>query len=49
MSFQQNAVRKWVSVAGFDFPEREWLLSDYDTWERNPHYTGKMMFTMRKL
>jgi hypothetical protein len=42
MNFQQDAVREWASITGFHFPEREWLLSDYDTWERNPHYTGKL-------
>lgn len=21
-------------------PDRQWLLTDYDVWVRNPHYTG---------
>lgn len=20
--------------------DQQWVLSDYDTWERNPHYNG---------
>jgi hypothetical protein len=22
-------------------PDQEWILSPYDTWEKNPHFTGK--------
>ena len=35
-----DAVREWVWVAGAERPDTQWLLSDYDTWERNPHYAG---------
>ena len=35
-----EAVREWVWNYGMDHPEQEWLLSDYDTWHHNPHYTG---------
>ena len=37
-----DAVREWAWNVGA-YPaniDRQWLLSDYDTWERNPHYTG---------
>lgn len=35
-----DAVREWASVVGAERPDTQWLLSDYDTWERNPHYAG---------
>lgn len=40
MSFMQQAVREWAWVVGAEVPDRQWLLSDYDSWERNPHYRG---------
>ena len=40
MSFMQEAVREWVWNVGQDRADLQWVLSDYDTWERNPHYTG---------
>jgi hypothetical protein len=40
MSFQQDAVREWAYITGYHYPEQEWLLSNYDTWEKNPCYTG---------
>ena len=40
MSFMQEAVREWVWNVGQDRADQQWILSDYDTWERNPHYTG---------
>jgi len=40
MSFMQEAVRQWSCDIGSDRPTEQWLLSDYDTWERNPHYIG---------
>lgn len=40
MSFMQEAIRQWAWVVGQDYPDRAWLLSDYDSWERNPHYNG---------
>ena len=35
-----EACREWAWNVGEDFPDSQWLLSDYDTWERNPHYHG---------
>ena len=40
---------EWFSQAFADFaqlngaiePDREWLLSDYDVWVKNPHYRGE--------
>ena len=40
MSFQQEAVRQWAWVYGSEHQGQCWILSDYDTWERNPFYTG---------
>ena len=40
MSFMQEAVREWAWVVGQDREDQQWILSDYDTWERNPHYRG---------
>ena len=40
MSFMQEAVREWVWNVGQDRADQQWVISDYDTWERNPHYTG---------
>jgi len=40
MSFKQDAVREWVWTVGKDQKDRQWISSDYDTWERNPHYSG---------
>jgi hypothetical protein len=35
-----EAVREWAWVVGAERLDQQWLLSDYDTWERNPHYAG---------
>lgn len=40
MSWMQEAVREWAFNYGYDHPDQQWLLSDLDTWERNPHYNG---------
>jgi hypothetical protein len=40
MSFMQEAVREWVWTVGQDRSDQQWVLSAYDTWERNPHYRG---------
>lgn len=36
-----EALAEFAYNAGMDHPDEEWLLSSWDTWERNPHYTGK--------
>lgn len=33
-------VREQASYDGQFCPDVAWILSDFDTWERNPHYTG---------
>ena len=35
-----EAVREWAYNVGRDNPDRQWLLSDYDTLELNPFYNG---------
>lgn len=40
MSFQQEAVREWAWIVGAERPDQEYLLSNYDSWEKNPHYRG---------
>lgn len=36
----QEAVREWAWTVGSTKKYQQWLLSDYDTWEPNPHYVG---------
>lgn len=36
----QELVREWASQYGSAHTDQQWLLSDWDTWERNPHYVG---------
>ena len=40
MSYIQEAIREWVWIVGAERLDQQWLLSDYDSWERNPHYRG---------
>lgn len=35
-----EAYDEWVQNAGSDHPDQEWILTDWDSWEHNPHYTG---------
>jgi hypothetical protein len=37
---QGEAYREMVNNVGSDRPEQCWILTPYDTWERNPAYTG---------
>lgn len=41
MSYQQEQVREWAYQFGASHPDQEWLNSPLDSWEKNPHYTGK--------
>lgn len=38
----QEAVREWAWNVGYEdkYKDRMWMCSNYDTWERNPHYHG---------
>ena len=40
MSFQTEALREWAWIEGQFRLDDQWLLSNLDTWERNPHYHG---------
>jgi hypothetical protein len=41
MSFEQEAVREYTRHVGAEHPDQEWILSPFDSWEKNPFYTGK--------
>lgn len=38
---ESEACDEFARNAGSEQPEREWLLTSFDTWVRNPAYTGK--------
>lgn len=40
MSFMQEAVDEWIRNVGRDRPDHPWILSNYDTWHKNPFYNG---------
>src|SRR5262245_6333315 len=40
MSFEQEAMREYAREVGRQFPERAWISTPLDSWERNPFYTG---------
>lgn len=35
-----EACREYARNVGMYHPERAWILTDYDTWEKNPFYSG---------
>lgn len=35
-----DAVREYAENVGRENRDRAWILSPYDTWERNPFYEG---------
>lgn len=35
-----DAIREFAVNVGRDRAEQAWLLTDYDTWVRNPFYSG---------
>lgn len=36
----QEAIEEQRWLWGAEKPDQQWILSDWDTWERNPHYSG---------
>lgn len=40
LATEQDAVREYTRNVGHSKPDHAWILSDYDTWERNPFYHG---------
>lgn len=39
-----DLVRDQMRHDGQFVPEVKWLLSDFDTWERNPHYINRKLW-----
>lgn len=37
---ERDAVREYAHNVGAERLDNQWILSPYDTWERNPHYFG---------
>ncbi len=35
-----DAVREYARNVGADQADQQWILSPYDSWEKNPFYTG---------
>jgi hypothetical protein len=42
LATKTDACREWAWNVGEDarYADSQWILTDYDTWERNPHYHG---------
>ena len=36
----QEACREYARNVGIEYPDRAWILTHFDTWERNPFYHG---------
>ena len=36
-----QAALEYVRNVGRERPDEEWILTDYDSWHKNPFYTGK--------
>lgn len=36
----QDAMREYAANVGRESPDRAWILTNYDVWERNPFYHG---------
>ena len=37
---QQEANEEMKQIFGMENPDKQWVLTDYDVWERNPFYSG---------
>ena len=37
---QQEANEEMKQIFGMENPDRQWILTDYDVWEKNPFYSG---------
>lgn len=38
--YHAAALAQYAGAHGADRPERAWILTPFDTWERNPSYAG---------
>lgn len=36
----EDACREYAQDYGKEHSQSQWLLTPWDTWERNPHYSG---------
>ena len=36
----QEAHAEMIQIFGWENPTEQWILTDYDVWERNPYYHG---------
>ena len=36
-----EGIAEQVQIFGAEMPERQWILTGWDTWERNPFYHGE--------
>ena len=41
LASMSDAVREYTWNVGADRRDIAWILSSYDTWHRNPYYTGE--------
>jgi hypothetical protein len=41
MTTIQEAVNEFTEIVGRENADRQWILSNYDSWERNPFYRGE--------
>ena len=41
MTTIQEAVNEFTEIVGRENQDRQWILSSYDSWERNPFYRGE--------
>ncbi|UIS25302.1 hypothetical protein [Erythrobacter phage vB_EliS-L02] len=39
-AYYSEAVRQYAAAYGEEEPDKPWILSPFDTWERNPYYRG---------
>jgi hypothetical protein len=40
LATKTEACREYAYAVGSEHPTRQWILTDYDTWEPNPFYVG---------
>jgi hypothetical protein len=36
----QEAHAEMIQIFGMENPDRQWILTDYDVWEKNPFHNG---------
>lgn len=39
--YMSAACCEYANNVGAENPNKEWILTYFDTWVRNPHYTGE--------